>query len=208
MAVHFLDESRMNALDEMAFQTNDPYPWANPEGLLTDDGYRELTENLPDVGMFEGVFGKQRKFGQQSHDRYVLEYDPELSLPVPWQRFIDELEGTVYRGFLRRMFGHDAFSLRYHWHYTPNGCSVSPHCDSKHKLGSHIFYFNSRENWRAEWGGETLILDDQGRFASSSNPAFEDFDRVVSAEALGNWSLLFHRRGQLVAWRSGDSLPG
>jgi hypothetical protein len=40
---------------------------------------------------------------------------------------------------------------------------VSPHCDSPKKLGSHIFYLNTKEDWDPSWGGETLILDDGGR---------------------------------------------
>ena len=40
------------------------------------------------------------------------------------------------------------------------GVEVSPHCDSKHKLGSHLFYFNDSSEWDPSWGGETLILED------------------------------------------------
>lgn len=195
MKTHYLDERRLDALDADEFQQREPYPWSNAEGLLTDTGFGELLDTLPRVDQFDQVFGKTRKFGQQSHDRYSLEYRPGLALNRPWQDFIDELDGSRYRDFLRRMFGHGSFRLRYHWHYTPTGCSVSPHCDSKHKLGSHIFYLNTAENWERDWGGETLILDDKGRFSSASSPGFSDFDRVMSAEAIGNWSLLFGRKG-------------
>ena len=94
------------------------------------------------------------------------------------------------------MFGRRALRLVLHWHYTPNGCSVSPHCDARRKLGSHIFYFNTEKDWRADWGGETLILDDGGRFVADSAPKFEDFDRIIPAKAMGNSSLLFMRREQ------------
>ena len=91
------------------------------------------------------------------------------------------------------MFGTRLLQLNFHWHYTPNGCSVSPHCDAKRKLGSHIFYFNTTADWDPSWGGETLILDDRGRFPRNSAPRFEDFDVVIPGEALGNRSLLFAR---------------
>jgi hypothetical protein len=71
---------------------------------------------------------------------------------------------------------------------------VSPHCDARHKIGSHIFYFNTEEDWDPSWGGETLILDDGGRFDRRSAPRFDEFDRVITAPALGNCSLLFARR--------------
>jgi hypothetical protein len=38
-------------------------------------------------------------------------------------------------------------------------------------------------------------LDDEGRFASDSAPAFEDFQASYGAKALGNHSLLFARKG-------------
>ena len=195
MTTEYLDEMRLDALSAREFQSSHPFPWVNPQGLLTEEGFIRLVETLPDVAMFDRIFGKKRKFGQQSHDRYALEYHSGLQLSKPWSDFIAELEGPVYRGFLRRMFGTDGFSLRFHWHYTPNGCSVSPHCDSRHKLGSHIFYLNTERDWQPGWGGQTLVLDDNGRFSSSSNPGFADFDNAMGSEALGNRSLLFGRKG-------------
>ncbi len=191
----YLDFDRLDRLDAAEFQGQSPYPWVNPQGLLSEDGLRSLSENLPDIGQFETVFGKPRAHGQQSHDRYTLEYRTGLDLAVCWREFVAELEGRDYRRFIARMFGRGFFRLRLHWHYTPSGCSVSPHCDGRDKLGSHIFYFNDGEDWDPAWGGETLVLDDGGRFERSSAPAFEDFDRVSSAEAMDNHSLLFSRKG-------------
>ena len=191
----YLDFDRLDRLDAAEFQGQSPYPWVNPQGLLSEDGLRSLSENLPDIAQFETVFGKPRAHGQQSHDRYTLEYRTGLDLADCWREFVAELEGRDYRRFIARMFGRGFFRLRLHWHYTPRGCSVSPHCDGRDKLGSHIFYFNDGEDWDPAWGGETLVLDDGGRFARSSAPAFEDFDRVISAEAMDNHSLLFSRKG-------------
>ena len=191
----YLDYSRLDALDGEAFRNQKPYPWINPEGALTDAGYRELRDNLPDVSLFNGYFGVGRAHGQQSHDRYVLEYRDGLDLPAPWQAFVDELKGPRYRDFLRRLFGVRSLYLNFHWHYTPNGCSVSPHCDAKHKLGSQIFYLNTEDDWDPAWGGETLILDDRGRFGRRSAPAFEDFDKALPSQALGNRSLIFMQTG-------------
>ena len=167
----YLDFDRLDALDPHAFQTQRPYPWVNPHGLLTPTGYQRLVESLPAVSQFTRLFGVKRAHGQQSHDRYGLEYRPGLQLAPAWQDFIDELAGSAYRRFICRMFGVRAVELRFHWHYTPRGCSVSPHCDAKHKLGSHIFYWNPE--WNPAWGGETLILDDGGRFARSSAPGLK-----------------------------------
>lgn len=191
--LRYLDARRLDALDATAFQTRRPYPWVNPPDLLTSAGYQRLYETLPDVARFTPMFAVARKHGQQSHDRYALEYHRGLDLAPPWREFIAELRGPVYRRFLARMLGRRLLSLRLHWHYAPDGCSISPHCDSATKLGSHIFYFNTVDDWDAAWGGQTLILDDGGRFNPKSAPAFEEFEGQITADTLGNRSLLFAR---------------
>jgi hypothetical protein len=191
-----IDFQRLDAMDEREFQATKPYPFANPEGVLTDEGYKALLETAPPVEQFETIFGKTRSYGQQSHDRLALEYDDDVELAPPWRQFLDELQGPRYAKFLRRMFGRGGLSLTFHWHYTPNGCSVSPHCDAAHKLGSHIFYLNTEEEWDPEWGGSTVVLDDGGRFGHKQAPAFEDFDSEITADTQGNRSLLFARREQ------------
>jgi hypothetical protein len=187
----YLNYDLLDAIDGAAFRNRKPYPWLNPEGALTEIAYRELREHLPDVSLFDKYFGVRRAHGQQSHDRFVLEYRDGLDLPRPWQELIAELRGDRYQGFLRRICGVRSLDLNFHWHYTPTGCSVSPHCDARHKLGSHIFYFNTEQDWDPSWGGETLILDDRGRFERRSAPGFEDFDRTIASQALGNRSLIF-----------------
>ena len=190
-----LDYDRLAEIDPSAFQRRSPYPWLNEAGLLRDRAFEELHADLPPAERFTAIFGKQRKYGQASHDRLALEYRPDLELASRWREFIAELEGPRYRAWLERMLGARDFDLRYHWHYTPRGCSVSPHCDVEYKLASHIFYFNTDSDWREEWGGQTLVLDDGGRFDRCSNPDFDDFDRVVAAKALGNRSFFFCRSG-------------
>ncbi len=190
----FLNLERINQIDHVAFQSQKPYPWINSENLLTEEGYQRLLDTLPDLSLFEQLFGKSRKYGQQSHDRYSLEYHDDLAVPQPWTQFVGELRGEAYRAFLSKMLGTKSFELSFHWHYTPNGCSVSPHCDVQRKLGSHIFYFNTEKDWDPAWGGETVILDDGGRFGHQSAPKFEDFDRAMGSVTLGNRSLLFARK--------------
>jgi hypothetical protein len=191
----YLDLERMNRIEAEAFRTRLPYPWLNPEGFLTGAGYLRLRETLPDVSLFERRFGEQRKHGQRSHDRFALEYRDDLRVPDPWHEFVAELRGREYGDFARRLFGARSLRLSFHWHYTPNGCSVSPHCDNRRKFGSHVFYFNTPADWEADWGGETLILDDGGRFDRRSAPEFGAFDAVIPAQALGNRSLLFATTG-------------
>ena len=177
----------------MAFRAQKPFPWINPEGLLTEEGYQRLLATLPDVSLFERSFGKERKHGQECHDRYTLEYRDELDIPPTWQEFIEELRGDDYRHFVERLYGVRSFDLNFHWHYAPNGCSVSPHCDARRKVGSHLFYFNTTDDWNPAWGGDTVVLDDGGRLAQSCNPAFEDLEYVASSKTVGNYSFLFAR---------------
>lgn len=189
----YLDYDRLGAIDARAFRTARPYPWVNPAGLLTPEGYRSLLEHLPTQEQFTPSFGKPRAHGQRSHDRFTLDYRDDLPVAEKWKDFIAELRSPTYRNFLGRLLGTRAFVLRFHWHYTPRGCSISPHCDAKDKLGSHIFYFNTEQDWDPSWGGQTLLLDDGGRFPRTSAPHIEDFDTILPSQSIGNASLLFAR---------------
>lgn len=192
----YLNYAELDTIDAETFQTTQPYPWINPQGLLTAEGYQQLVSQLPDISLFQRRFGVARAHGQHSHDRFTLEYQDGLPLSPAWKSFISELHGKSYYRFLCRLFGVRSLELNFHWHYTPNGCSVSPHCDAKHKLGSHIFYFNTESDWDPDWGGETVILDDGGKFSRRSAPGFEDFDKAEESIAIGNYSLLFARKNQ------------
>jgi hypothetical protein len=191
----YLDFQRISAIDPRLFQQEKPYPWINPADLLTTEGHEQLLATLPDVSLFQRRFGVTRAHGQPSHDRFTLEYQDGLPLAPAWKAFVDELHGKEYQTWLRRLFNVSSLDLTLHWHYTPNGCSVSPHCDAKHKLGSHIFYLNTEQDWEEHWGGETVILDDEGKFDRKSAPSFEDFKEATASKAIGNYSLLFARKG-------------
>jgi hypothetical protein len=193
--VGYLNLERLEAIDPRAYQTRDPYPFVNPAGLLHDHAYHKLLENLPPLELFEKIFGKKRAHGQTAHDRYALEYEDGLRLPAPWQEFIDELRQGPYLDLICRLVGVPGLQLRFHWHWAARGNSVSPHCDAKRKLGSHIFYLNTADDWDPAWGGETLVLDHGGRFKRQSAPDFDDFEREIHADAVGNKSFLFTRRG-------------
>ncbi|MBW2243601.1 MAG: 2OG-Fe(II) oxygenase [Deltaproteobacteria bacterium] len=189
----FLDFEGLEATPANVFRSQRPYPWwAGP--ALRPEAWRALHEHLPDVHQLEAKFGKERRFGQASHDRYVLEYGQDLPVHPIWHQLVEELEGPAYQRFLAGRLGRRRVRMLYHWHYTPRGCSVSPHCDARRKRGSHIFYFNDPTRWQPEWGGETCILDDEGRFSHRSSPSFEDFAHTETAPCVGNQSLLFARR--------------
>jgi hypothetical protein len=190
-----LDASTLDGIATDSFRKADPYPWLNPAGVLTDEAFDLLRQNMPPLDQMKASFGRKRAHGQQPHDRYSLEYHPDLDIHPIWHRLVAELNGPVYQQWLARLFATRRFRLTYHWHYAPRGASVSPHCDAKRKLGSHIFYFNTADEWDAGWGGETVVLDDGGRFSRASAPDFDDFERTWSAEAIGNRSLLFQRQG-------------
>ena len=191
--MHYLNFDKLEAIDAAKFRSTSPFPWINPAGLLTEEGYDQLLNNMPDVALFEKKFGYGRIAGQKPHDRFSLEYAPGTPVPKPWQEFIAELCSDRYRNTLSRLFGARKINLRFHWHYTPNGCSVSPHTDSVREHGSQLFYFNSAKDWDPAWGGDTLVLDDGGQLEFESAPQLEDFKNEISAQSIGNYSLIFER---------------
>lgn len=191
----FLNSAVLASIQPAEFQSRQPYPWANPQNFIEPARYPQLLESLPPLTQFRAFFGKQRKHGQGSHDRYVLDYERGMDVAPAWRDFVEELCGDEYRRFVCGLLGVSSVRFRFHWHFTPDGGEVTPHCDSRGKIGSQIFYLNTDADWQWDWGGETVILDDGGRIPADSAPAFEDFDAEYPAETRDNRSLIFGRRG-------------
>ena len=188
-----IDPVALAAIRPEVVAAAEPYPWCQPEMLIREGAYQQLLEELPEAAGFREIAGKRRRYGQESHDRLALDYAPGIPLSPLWQRFVDELHDDPYRAKVSALLGREDFFLTFHWHYTPNGCSVSPHCDATWKLGSQIFYFNDENEWDPQWGGATVVLDDGGAIGYSSAPQFEDFRGRIDCEPTGNRSLLFLR---------------
>lgn len=191
----YLNEQVVDGIDAAQFRGQDPFPWVNPQYFIAPERYQALLDTMPDISQFRAFFGKQRKHGQASHDRYTLDYEEGMALSQPWTDLISELRSSTYRKLVCRMLNVSDVRFRFHWHFTPNGGEVSPHCDSKSKIGSQIFYLNTENDWDSAWGGETVVLDDGGKFEPGTSPAFEDFVAEYPAQTLDNRSLIFGRRG-------------
>ncbi len=189
----FLNPSALAGQSAEAFRARAPFPWVEMEDVLTPDGYARLRDALPDVAGFDRKVGVKRAHGQKPHDRSILHYHPQMDLPQPWKEFLAELHGAAYQSFLQRMLGQRRYILTLEWYYAWQGCSVSPHCDARRKRATHIFYFNTEEDWQPEWGGEILMLEDAGRFRAHSAPDFDDLRVAASLTPRGNRSLLFAR---------------
>lgn len=188
----YLDIDKLRALRTDEFMAVKPYPYYN-EPVLTEQGFADLLGNMPPLQMFEGIMGKERRAGQAPHDRYSLEYTPGMPVPKPWEEFILELCSDAYRSEIERLFHARKVEFRFHWHYTPGGAGVSPHCDARREHGSHLFYFNSPASWDPAWGGATLALDDGGRLDYNSAPALEEFDDIIEFNSIGNSAALMLR---------------
>lgn len=195
----YLDIEKLRSLSREEFLGTAPYPFFN-SAVLTDSGFADLLANMPSLDLFEQKFGKKRRATQAPHDRYSLEYAPGMQVPAPWQEFIGELCGDAYRTEIQRLLGATKVEFRFHWHYTPSGADVSPHCDARREHGSHLFYFNSRDDWDPAWGGATLVLDDGGRLDYNSAPSLDAFDNILECESIGNCSALMLRTDH--AWHA------
>ena len=196
----YIDWAHLESISVEEFESTKPYPFANRKGLLTDEGFQSLLANMPELSVFDHRFGEERLAGQDPHDRYSLEYTPETNIPVPWKEFIDELCSDRYRQNIQRLLRAPKIEFRFHWHYTPSGCSVSPHTDSAREHGSHLFYFNSEDDWDPSWGGETLALDDGGKLDYKSAPELSEFDGEIAFQSIGNYSAIMKRTDH--AWHA------
>lgn len=202
MNFRYLNFDALDALDAHTFSLQSPFPWSNPQGVLTKKGFNELIHSMPPLELFSASFGIPRNYGQQPHDRYELYYEKGCPLSNSWTVFIAELESPEYRDFIERYFNFGTdFLIRFQWHYAENGCSVSPHVDSYKKLGSHLFYFNTNEDWQNAWGGHTVVLfDSNTKHKRDSAPSYNDFDKKIYSDILNNKSFLF--KNEENAWHS------
>ena len=194
--MEYLNRAAIEAISCEAFQTRRPYPFVSIQDTLTPEGFARLRETLPEISAFERKVGVKRAYGQASHDRAILHYHAGLDLAAPWREFTAELQGDFYQSFARRMLGFGPgvqVIPTMEWYYAWRGCAVSPHCDARRKRGTHIFYFNTEDDWQEDWGGYILMLDDEGRFKAHSAPAYDQFKVAASLVARGNQSLLFQR---------------
>ena len=217
MSDTFIDYRLLDLFDADGFRRREPFPWFNLHGFLTPEGFRALYDEFPPLSLFEYHNNIQRAYGQRSHNRHYLAYESSIyhkaeaesgvvrrgQLPAAWQRFMDELEtGGRYHDFVRRALGVAAFSTRYAWHVGSTGSEVSPHVDAPEKLGTHIIYFNTSDEWHPEWGGTTLVLG--GKRTAALNPDFADFATTDAAEIVDNHSFLFKNTPH--AWHGASAL--
>lgn len=198
--MQYIDFDKLESITHDEFWATKPYPYANCEGLLTEEGFDALLHNMPSIDLFFHNVGKERRAGQAPHDRYSLEYAPGVEVPKPWQEFLAELCSDRYRANICRLFDAKKVEFRFHWHYTPTGCWVSPHTDSPREHGSHLFYFNSEADWDPSWGGDTLVLDDGGKLDYNTAPDLEEFEGEIACQSIGNYSSIMKRTDH--AWHA------
>lgn len=197
-----INYEKLAGFDKKMFYEKETFPFASFYELLTPKSFQQLISNFPDIEKFKKNENLTRKYNQRPHNRYYLSYkkSTETSDNLPgfikhqelsksWQQFIDELENKQYKQYIKKILGVSTFNVKYVWHIGINGSEVSPHCDVEDKLGTHIFYFNTSQDWQEEWGGATVILDQKQ--ISALNPDFSDFKTKIPIPFLDNHSFLF-----------------
>jgi len=192
----YLNQEVIEGISGDAFQNQRPYPWVEIKGTLNPEAFQALHDTLPDISLFERKVGVKRAYGQGPHDRAILHYRPWMEMAQPWKEFLAELKGERYQSFLRRMLNlppDKRIIPTMEWYYAWQGCSVSPHCDARRKLATHIFYFSTEKEWDTSWGGQILMMDDGGRHKAHSAPSFDELGVAAALDPRGNASLLFER---------------
>lgn len=204
MTQQFLNYDKIESFEQSLFTDRKPFPWFDFEQFLTPEGFEALYQNFPSLALFEQHNGIERMFGQRPHNRYYLAYETSIygtqkegeglvkyeQLPQVWQAFIHELETSEpYHQWIKHLFQVSKFEIRYAWHVGMTHSEVSPHADGMEKIGTHIFYFNTQQDWNPDWGGSVLVLD--GKSTDAMNPEFTDFTSEIPAQIIDNHSFLF-----------------
>lgn len=191
-----------------------PYPHFNFHRVIREEKFQALKKTFPKVELFEKHVGLARPGNQRPHDRLYLAYGdtiykqvkrdgPKTGVATPsdisqdWVNFIEELKNEPrYQRFLFGTMDRAKVSTRFAWHLGFSSSEVSPHIDAMEKLGSHLFYFNTDDDWKAEWGGQTVVLG--GQKVDRQNPEFEEFATQNQSNILNNHSFLF--KNTPTAW--------
>ncbi|MDQ3258049.1 MAG: 2OG-Fe(II) oxygenase [Acidobacteriota bacterium] len=207
MKQEFINYELLENFAPNVFLSKPPYPWHDFHRFLTPEGFAALYENFPPLDVFEVHSDMERVYGQRPHNRYYLAYEESVyaraqagngnkgtvkqaNLPEAWRMLMDEFETSErYRNFIKRLFQVSEFQVRYAWHVGVTNSEVSPHVDGDKKIGTHIFYFNTSEDWNPAWGGATLVLG--SKLTSAMNPDFNDFTAAEAAQITDNHSFLF-----------------
>lgn len=213
----FLERSAVNGFDASAFLGQSHFPWMSFTGFLQPQAFAELNRTFPGLDAFERHEGLRRSHGQRSHDRFYLAFEESIyhrqgkgdyalqsdrgtissqDLAPPWQAFLQDLRGQPYQSMIRQALGRDDLTMRLAWHLGVSGSEVSPHRDALDKVGTHIFYFNTAEDWDPTWGGSILALG--GKKVAAMNPDFEDFESEAGTDIRDNRSFLF--KNTEAAW--------
>lgn len=188
------------------FMSNKSFPWISIKGIFTNAAFATLYRDFPSLDLFNYHEDVYRGSGQRPHDRYYASYEFSrykkldekanrgiihyADLESSWQEFVKELrDNTTYHQLVRQVLNTDNFGFHLVWHMGVKGNEVSAHRDAQEKLGTHLLYFNTSEDWSSEWGGDFLVLDDLQK--EVHNPEFEDFKTVTTAPIVDNHSLIF-----------------
>jgi hypothetical protein len=190
----------------LEFQQRSPFPWRQYVSFIRPAFYETLHEEFPGISWFEKHENLPRG-PQRPHNRYYLAFENSIyhqaDAPPPqgittysdlspaWQGFIDALRSQSFIEFVALMFGSAPARLRFAWHRAYSGCEVSPHTDSSKRLGTFVFYFNTRRDWDYRYGGETLLLG--GLKGARRAPDFFHFETTIAVPVIDIQCLVFRK---------------
>ena len=176
-------------------------PHKEYENFINQKDYEELLNTFPSDDIFLDELPETRKHGQRPHQRrffcigetqgskYFKRYLKKISdLPFVWQTLLSIFHGKEYKEWICKTLNVNDFKIRFDFHRTKSGLDVSPHIDSKGKIGSHLFYFMPKE-WQDDWGGKTIFY--KNLHTHKLNPEPEEFKFNKVTDIRGNRSCLF-----------------
>jgi SM-20-related protein len=150
-----------------------PFTWCvtGPGEFISESDSALLADTFPSSG-FVRINKSHRDSEEKTYRNWSRPVAPDVGLPAPWQRLIEDLSSTRYREAVGAALGQRAASqveIRLVRH--ESGDWLAPHTDRADKLFSHVLYLN--HEWHAEWGGCLEILEsrDPGSAVQTIVPA-------------------------------------
>ncbi len=171
-----------------------PFPFDEFINFIDTKRFSILIQHLPDLKYFKREDNVKRAYGQAPQNRYELVYKlNNKNISKEWHSFVRQLRSGHFFNIYSKLLGTKNFYYQFHFHYARSSDKVSPHTDSYNKLGSHIFYLNTKKNWNMKWGGSTLILEAKKGIRVNHVPPLSKFNAIHKQKIFANRSLFFKK---------------
>lgn len=176
--------------EKQDFHNTKPFPFINANGFLK--GFRtKLIDEYPKLGdMYRGEGNGVVKVYSTDIDRLLN----EINFSQTWIDFMEDLLSREYKQFMADLADVNDFKILFEFAVGQDGYWLGAHPDTPRKKCVNLFYMNDSRDWKPEWGGRTIIMEDySGKKIEKQIPPEQTIAPKIFAENIESDGLIFKR---------------